>query len=74
MSKKKGAARPPHLELPEAPVFHPTDEEFSDPLKYLADVVRHVQAVAALSRQFGSRSTPPAPSPRPCGRRASGRC
>lgn len=38
--KKKERAPPPHLALPEAPVFHPTEEEWSDPLRYIAEVVR----------------------------------
>lgn len=38
--ESKKSAKPPHLELPEAPVFHPTAEEWADPLAYIADVVR----------------------------------
>lgn len=38
--ESKKSAKPPHLELPEAPVFRPTAEEWADPLAYIANVVR----------------------------------
>ena len=38
--KKKKSEPPPHVDCPEAPVFHPTAEEWADPLRYIAEVVR----------------------------------
>lgn len=37
---KKQRGAPPHLALPEAPVFRPTEQEWRDPLRYIAQVVR----------------------------------
>jgi hypothetical protein len=38
--KKKKQGPPPPLDLPDAPVFHPTPEQWENPLKFLAEVVR----------------------------------
>ena len=39
--KRKGGPKPPEpLDLPAAPVFHPTLEQWQDPLQYIAEVVR----------------------------------
>ena len=38
--KKQKQAKPALLDLPEAPVFHPTPEQWQDPLRFIAEVVR----------------------------------
>jgi hypothetical protein len=43
MGKKKRGKEPtppPPLDLPQAPCFRPTEEEWNDPLQYIAEVVR----------------------------------
>lgn len=76
MGKKKKEAPPPHLDLPEAPCFYPSEEEWRDPLKYCAEVVRCAQqaaggAPAAAAVQRGVMLRRPlaarcAPWPPPC--------
>lgn len=55
MPKRKGAAEAP---LPEAPVFHPTEQEFSNPMRYL-------MSVREQSEKFGICCIVPPPSWKP---------
>ena len=53
-SRKQQSGMARLLQLPEAPVFHPTNQEFTDPLRYIA-------SIRAQAEPFGiCRVVPPA--------------